>query len=305
MRCHEFLRRAHQTMRKGFTLVELLVVIAIIGILIALTLPAVQAARESARRAACTNNLRQFGVAISNHIAGRQNRFPPGSPGPSKHGLFSYILPYLDQVNMFRQLNLRGATENEKARNTVLTSYICPSYAGLPAITIDSIDYPKGAVTTYQGVGGAIVKKAEKLTKSPYGDIPDNGVFRWALTRKIGDVIDGTSHTLAIGEFVHRDRNSKSPYFGNPGNVRPWILGANDGTGSYALKVVQHPINAQLDRIADNIPYNHLPFGSDHPNGVNFLFADGSVHFLANAVEFDVYRALATCNGREAPGRFN
>ena len=96
------------------------------------------------------------------------------------------------------------------------------------------------------------------------------------------------------------DEDPESFFSGDPGNVRAWIRGANDSTGSYAFKVVELPINSRIDRIAQGIPYNHLPMGSYHPNGANFLVADGSVRFISDTLELDVYRGLATCNEGEA-----
>ena len=284
----------------GFTLVELLVVITIIGILVALLLPAVQAAREAARRTSCTDNLKQMGLAMHTYLAANGEYFPPGSPGALRPGLFSYLLPYLEQVQLFKQLNLNADTSSEPAAllNFSVSVYFCPSFGGQRVVVNAAESYQDGALVTYQGVGGAVVPNAPVFHAS-YGDVPYNGIFGWAMTRTASQVTDGMSNTLAIGEFVQIDRDPKSVYGVYPGNVRAWILGANDVDASYAFKVVQYPINARLDRTDDGIPYNQLQLGSCHPGGAQFLMADGAVRFLSENLNMATYRALATCNGGE------
>ena len=76
-------------------------------------------------------------------------------------------------------------------------------------------------------------------------------------------------------------------------------MGCNGGQGSYAIKVIQYPVSAKLDRMRDGIPFNHLPHGSDHPGGANFVLGDGSVHFINDMIDTETYRALATSNGEE------
>jgi len=291
------------THRNGFTLVELLVVMAIIGTLISLLLPAVQAVREAARRAECANNMRQMGVAVSGYISQYGGKtFPPGSPGPKKHGLFTYMLPYIEQADMYNSLNFKVPTDQlTQQRYMTIDGYLCPSYAGLNVVKAAAANYELGAVTTYLGIGGTVLGATSITTKSQYGDMPNNGIFNWGPNRRTAEVRDGLSNTLAIGEFVHRDRNPNSFYSGYPGNVRSWILGANESTGTYAFKVVMYPINDKVDRITDNILFNHLPFGSDHPQGANFLVADSTVRFFSEGMDYALYRSLATCNAEEPP----
>jgi prepilin-type N-terminal cleavage/methylation domain-containing protein len=283
---------------KGFTLIELLVVIAIIGILIALLLPAVQSAREAARCMQCCNKLKQMGLAMHAYVDQHPEYFPPGSPGSRKHGLFTYLLPFMEEEATFDGCNLKGNTHTDKERYRLLTMYVCPSYAGLPLIENNPLSYKNGALTTYQGVGGVICARGEKITKSIYGDMPDNGIFGWGFNRNLGQVTDGLSNTLAIGEFVHRDKLG-GQFGGFPGNVRGWIMGANQSTGSYAFKVCEHPINSPIDRIAHGVAFNHLPMGSDHVGGAHFLVADGGVRFFPNAIDLPTYQALCTANAGE------
>jgi prepilin-type N-terminal cleavage/methylation domain-containing protein len=285
----------------GFTLVELLVVIAIIGILIALLLPAVQAARAAARRMQCANNLKQIGIAIQNYIQSERGEyFPPGSPGPRTHGLFSLILPHLEEENVFKDLDLEGITHNEEHRYTPIQTYVCPSYPYEIVVRTRPQHYMNGAVTTYQGVGGTLFNNHSGVVPSPpYGDMPKNGVFGYGSVRLTNTLYDGLSNTLCVGEFVHRDHEGGT-FSNDPGNTRPWVLGANESTGSYAFKVIEHPINARIERTADNVPFNHLPMGSYHAGGAHFLIADGSVSFIPEITDLEVLQSLATVDGEES-----
>ena len=289
---------------RGFTLVELLVVIAIIGILAALLLPAIQVAKEAARRSQCANNLKQMGLAIQSFAVAHNDEFPPGSPGNSLQGLFTYMLPFLEEDTSYQQLDLQGTSHHSSSERTnpirfqSIPVYVCPSYGSPSVIRAAYGDFQKGALTTYQGVGGALIREEQEVTSSVYGELPHNGMFGWAFRRKIRQVGDGLTKTIAIGEFVHRDflgGNFANP----PGNVRPWILGANSSFGSYAFKVIEQAPNSPLNRVADGVPFNHLPMGSDHVGLTQFVMADGSVHPIDDSVEFDVYQALATVNERE------
>jgi prepilin-type N-terminal cleavage/methylation domain-containing protein len=283
----------------GFTLVELLVVIAIIGILIALLLPAVQAAREAARRTQCANNLKQMGLAIHNHMDEHNQVLPVGVRGPNLHGMFTYMLPYMEHRNVFDRIKLDEPPSSSPELYTPIAEYLCPSYPGPTTIqgSPSSVSYFDGALTTYQGVGG-VLREGVEVETSVYGDLPMNGAFCWRKRRRIEDIRDGTSNTLIIGEFVQSDKTGT--YAGFPGNVRAWIRSNNgDAKGSYAFKVIEYPVNADVDRMADGIPFNHLPMGSYHPNGAEFLAGDGSVHFISENTDLELYRSLCTIDGGE------
>ena len=293
--------------RRGFTLVELLVVIAIIAMLVTLLLPAVQSAREAARRTQCINNLKQMGLACHNYASTTGGILPPGSPANSMQGLFSYMLPYLEESSLYDTLDLEGTDHHNPdmtanpARFTLISAYVCPSYGeALFRPGADLEPYKLGALTTYQGVGGAFTEFQSEpiVTKSQYGDLPHNGMFGWGFDRELRQVEDGLSKSLAIGEFVHRDFQ-ESQFSAPPGNTRPWILGANGGVGTYSFKVVELPPNVRIDRIADGVPFNHLPFGSSHQSVTNFVMGDGSVRSIANSVDYEAFQAAATVNGQE------
>jgi prepilin-type N-terminal cleavage/methylation domain-containing protein len=306
----------------GFTLVELLVVITIIGILIALLLPAVQAAREAARRMQCSNNMKQLGLACHNYMTAWNGCFPSVGRGAFRHGLFTRMLPYLEEENLHGLLNFKPASEDTTAepqayRNTAVAAYLCPSYTQPTLITGLSPSYMNGALTTYQGVGGSLPSLPQgaappaTVGNTTYGQLPMNGIFVWAKARGANEITDGLSNTLAFGEFVHHDFSSGSPYVAEPGNMRPWMNGTwasadpggpGDDVVSYAMKVVQCQVNAAVERNESGpnpVPFNHLPMGSAHPGGCNFTAADGSAHFIGDTINFNVYQWLATCNGNE------
>lgn len=309
--------RAFSPVYCGFTLVELLVVIAIIGILIALLLPAVQAAREAARRMHCSNNLKQMGLGIHGHISQRNGTLPPGSPGCSGkdlYGLFYHLLPFIEHGSEYDIIDqedkspivMPGSPDASSQQYTVIPTYICPSYAGPSVITNNASWFKNGAMKTYLGVGGVYSNSAtgnvvtEKYTSSGYGTLPHNGMFGWGPGRRVSDITDGLSKTLAMGEFVFR------PQTGNndvewPGLLRPWIMGSYTNAthySSYTFKVVQNPLG-DLRSQTDQGGSNWLAFGSDHPGGANFLIGDGSVSFLSADISMDTYQALATINGSE------
>ena len=288
--------------RKGFTLVELLVVIAIIGILIALLLPAVQAAREAARRMQCSNNMKQTGLAMHNYAAAWNDCFPTGNTGEPNRwlpGLFVLLLPYVEEQSLYDRIDVTGATDtidNEAVKYTPIVQYTCPSWPYPIVYRNQSIKWLNGAIVTYRGTSGAF-PTVEPYTKLADGNVPHNGMFGMNWARRVADVTDGLSHTLAMGEYVQMD--SVGNYSKPPGNVRPWILGSSFSMGMYGSMVVEFPINAVVDRFADGIPGHWLPFGSFHSGGMNGLMADGSVTFVSENINLKLYRELATVNGGE------
>lgn len=289
---------------RGFTLVELLMMITIIGILIALLLPAVQAAREAARRIQCANNLKQFGLAIQNYheanglfpSMGKIRKYPPGE-GHSLHGI---PLPYIEQLGLKDQmdLNLDIRTEpNFSLGKTKLALFDCPSDDYETDQIFSAVDNQWPA-TNYVGVMGAGLNgEVVSLSDAVCSDYFTDGLFVPYKSRSMADVRDGTSSTLAMGEMYY--------------NKRSWIKGAYyNGSPSSQLcvisaKNVAFPINTP-EELACYHPcttrtcfFNELPMGSYHPGGAQFAFVDGSVHFLNDTINFATYQAMATIAGGE------
>ncbi|MDD4268224.1 MAG: DUF1559 domain-containing protein [Thermoguttaceae bacterium] len=298
-----------QPAKRGFTLVELLVVIAIIGILIALLLPAVQAAREAARRSQCTNNLKQMGLALHNYADTTRGLFPMGA-WVNKHGMFAHMLPYMEQQSVYDSLNFHLSPYNDPARGkVVISTFFCPSYQGPSVIDDTSVDsWYRGALRPYEGVGGRLTDKdghAYPVMKVPgqtpctfYGDLPTNGMFGMGFNRKLAEVADGLSNTLAIGEFVQKDDLRTNRW---PNNVRDWMFGGDTSCGNMSVKALVWPINAKVNRgTPHNVLYHYLPMGSHHPGGASFLLGDGSVHFVSETIDMETYMSLGSCDGKEA-----
>lgn len=314
---------------QGFTLVELLVVIAIIGILVALLLPAVQAAREAARRTSCNNNLKQFGLALQNFHDIYQN-FPPGltDDDTANLGWGTYILPYMEQTNLYDKFsdNLAAGTApvamfvvkggshpnidswggnpcalridfgaNQPYTQQVMSNYLCPSSA-LP--NKDNNGY---GASSYVGNGGTeVIAFSSFACGAPQGIM--TGVFSndaqntTTFVYGMAAVTDGTSNTLMVGE-IGKSQNV-TPNKTTDGNFPLWAGGNNDG-GCNAKY-----IGAHIRLAGPNFNINRPPvdqqsdvsFGSFHPNGAQFVFVDGSVHFITQYIDTTVYSNFANRN---------
>jgi prepilin-type processing-associated H-X9-DG protein len=320
----------------------LLVVIAIIGVLIALLLPAVQAAREAARRAQCTNNLKQFGIALHNYH-NTHGVFPPGalmwSPwdfpsnacrNPSRsHGLFTFILPFVEQPNIFNAVNfdfsagtvngqlqygvLPGAIQFTAFVN-VITTYLCPSDTPRDpnASQVDQgTAYSPGSYASNIGTLDTI--RGNQCSRFPETD----GAFGRDWVYSASAIRDGLSNTLFIGE-ASRFENDPEPFFnfwnravwlpsraGIPGSTRIQSFATTAPRLNANLQIPDPtPLpqrNAWLDPAVPGTGVNAGQFGfrSLHAGGANFLFGDGSVKFLKNSIDLRTYRALSTRKGAE------
>lgn len=337
---------AKETPGRGFTLVELLVVIAIIGVLVALLLPAVQAAREAARRIKCTNNLKQIGLACLNYESSLR-RFPEGSTvsrswSPDQGVSWQVtILPYLEAANLsdrFKdELENSGGPDlyalPDAINNIDIDFYQCPS---------DNPDELKDkyfedmAASNYCGVAGSAASRAPDASETSQevfqfdgnpngtrGAVNFDGMLFWASRVKQGEVTDGTSNTMIVGERWYSLRawtiGGKSEGVGGIRNrsVPDYPFEGQEGF-SYKNVTQRYPLNADLNSVGylfnhdqggerpvrpqgtqTTMATNDLLWGSFHPGGAIFVYVDGSVHFLSDDIDLDVYVALASRNGGE------
>ena len=291
---------------RGFTLIELLVVIAIIAVLIALLLPAVQQAREAARRTQCRNNMHQIGLALHNYHD-THGTFPPMSTrtlGTSRQGcaagentsLWVLVLPFLDETAMYNAFNfdLNATTRsggNGAGNTTVCSSrlaqYLCPSdYFSASATpyegNIASTYRPCAAMRTADGRG---LSHGSDQPGYICGDGSTWGVFALNSSVQIRDIRDGTSNTWCVGE-AHGSDNRNASYGGS------WAVGI---WGRLEAKTRYSMNSFTWSGPVDG--YN--PFKSFHEGGGFFLFCDGQVRFLSENIDRTTYRSLATKAGNE------
>jgi prepilin-type N-terminal cleavage/methylation domain-containing protein/prepilin-type processing-associated H-X9-DG protein len=264
----------------GFTLIELLVVIAIIAILLGLLLPAVQKVRESAARTKCQNNLKQLGLACHAYHDANQG-LPPGYlataayPGTTPGwGWATFLLPYIEQNNLYRQIDLTRPVETQPAIRTVVHLFLCPSDAVLPSpfAVLDATLEPvaTAAPSSYAATVGDDPSEVDAPTGS--------GVFYRNSRIRLTDITDGTSFTSMLADRAWADTQGIwagviESAITMPGPANPW----QTTIGPAQALVLAHNnwINIKTD--ADG---GLDDFSSKHVNGINMLFADGSVRFL-------------------------
>ncbi len=310
--------------RRGFTLIELLVVIGIIAVLIGLLLPAVQKVREAANRASCLNNLKQLALA-AHHYHDTAGKFPTGARlsvdvgGRPTGGttLMVELLPYFEQDNLYKKWddydnrnNVAGGRNATQAQ--VIKILLCPSDLlpepvwELTAETAGSPPWSRGfyGLSSYGGNAG----KRSVHTGGPpsFPRMTRDGLFFIDSSLGLADVTDGTSNTFLFGERFHRDLefDRRRPFVwpdATPvGGWGRWGYVANAGAMFQVTLHTAAPINYRVPPGGDfsTLENRGCAFGSGHPGGANFAFADGSVRFLSDSTPLLMLQALSTrCGG--------
>jgi prepilin-type N-terminal cleavage/methylation domain-containing protein len=321
------IRSSLRRIRPAFTLVELLVVIAIIGVLVALLLPAVQTAREAARRMQCGNNLKQMALALHNYH-NTNGAFPSGALRGVcgyKMGWVVRIFPFIEQGTRYDAIGASLMTGTpwrfdnsphfgiDPKYTTIVPTLVCPSSelkksnhyinTTLPWITDQSPLH-------YRGVAGAFNVDPVVGNWSEHAVYTTSGIFYPVIATRMGEITDGTSNTLMVGEY--------SSAFGLPSGlkkpttawaaIQPWTWGhyqytapcfgdENAGWLMIDHKMVQYPINYKGSFLTNN-----APFRSNHPNIAQFCMADGSIQALSQTISMNLYYGLATRGaGETAP----
>jgi type II secretory pathway pseudopilin PulG len=311
-------------------LVELLVVIAIIGILVALLLPAIQAAREAARRSQCTNNMRQVGIAIHNHVSSK-NLLPSGGEGTDWttnatafdiNSTFTQLLPYLEEATVADlydykfPYNHKSRPQNQRAAKATIASFRCPSnhiWQPDPA-GYGSTDYMPTVYTDIHPTSG----KRDASTPTARNSRADGALA--LVPCKIGKITDGTSKTIAIAEDAGRNFETQEPFttskYPDIADIAPdaktesgnralnrWaepdngngVSGPPNGNGSVVINNNKTPMGGP-----ENCPWKTNNCGpndeifSFHSGGAIGCFADGSSHFIVETIDPIVMRAMVT-----------
>ena len=295
--------------RRAFTLIELLVVIAIIAVLIGLLLPAVQKVREAAARLKCQNNLKQIGLAMHNYHD-RAERFPSGftsgtaslnGPGTGPGwGWAAQLLPDLEQGNVAATINYSldiANAANASARVKSLAVFLCPSDS--PAMLTFATAPEMGAsicdvgFANYVGVGGTFEVTA----------FPDsaNGVLYRNSRLKVLWITDGSSNTLMVGERTFK-KSPQTTWVGAVTNsANPPINPSFEYEGPPTLCLMNTGTAAD-GRVPNNSQEHVEDANSNHSQGVNFLFCDGSVRPIHNSINPTTWEALGTRAGGEVVG---
>ncbi len=278
-----------RTNRSGFTLVELLVVIAIIGILIALLLPAVQAAREAARRAQCINNMAQIGIALQNYEGARE-ALPPGSTNPTGPILneprgyhvswLVHLLPYMEEQTTYRHIDLSKSVYdpvNAPVAQVRIATFTCPT---------DGSSVPGPPQSNYAGCHNDV--------ETPI-DVTNNGVLFLNSGIRSVDIPDGRTYTLFVGEKL-QESGDLGWMSGTRATLRNAGGGLVNNVGVWAPSENVEKAAGKADKPSAKDVDPRLAvgeFGSYHPGGINILLGDGSVRYLSVNVSLPVLRQLA------------
>ena len=305
------LPRRSDTHRRGFTLVELLVVIAIIGVLVALLLPAVQAAREAARRMRCQNNLKQIGLAMHNYMD-TFNVLPPGGVSTNETGWMVFILPFIEQKNLYDQFNFNAGAytsgTGQVGRNALalnkIDGYLCSScpinkmMIAAPHV-VETPEIINGVVpftSHYYGIMGPTGTSSTTgtytvNTAGSHGGYAQSGLFPFCNVSVRGaEITDGMSNTLMVGEISWVNQQTGTRF-------RSWMRGCRTNDWNNGARNVATSINTP-----GVSTFNSISFGSQHPNGCNFVLGDVSTRFVSQNIAIGAYKAAASKDQNESVG---
>ncbi len=326
-------------LKSGFTLIELLVVIAIIAILIALLLPAVQQAREAARRTQCKNNMKQIGLAHHNYLD-THSTFAPGvlyglASGVDGHSggtnWRTFMLPFIDQASIYNQLNFNGASWSSRigtpgccgysGGNQILTGIIVPIYK-CPSSPLDALGNPPGMQSAgfgqlhdYVGIAGATPDPAGRTSghcvSFLHGVACNTGGLIYNEVTRMRDFIDGSSNTMLVAEqsglvgTADRRANYNGGWSGSESGVR---IGNASGAEDYyitAVTTIRYNINTKTAGAGADGAYKlNTIVNSYHVGGIHALLADGAVRFLSENMSFQTLSNLASKNDGVVLGEF-
>ena len=334
--------KTRDTKMGGFTLVELLVVIAIIGVLIALLLPAVQQAREAARRMQCQNQMKQLGLALHNYHD-VNNTFPFGTRNPVGAPNWRIaVLPYMDQTALYNQLDINVSTSvggfssqredgssygygtgaNSVLAGLVVPGWNCPSSTCSTNASGQSPTYnnaEEGQTHDYVGIAGATpdpsgATSGKCYSGSSYGGIVcENGMLYPNATKRMRDITDGTTNTVIVGEQsgLVGTKDIRSNYQGGWAGFttggRPSAMTGNPwGSGTTTIR---YRINADETICSSssgcNTTYDsNIPLSSQHPGGTQGLLCDGSVRFLQETIQMEILLMLSARDDGQVIGEF-
>jgi prepilin-type N-terminal cleavage/methylation domain-containing protein/prepilin-type processing-associated H-X9-DG protein len=309
---------------RGFTLIELLVVIAIVAVLIALLLPAVQSAREAARRIQCTNNLKQIGIALHNYET-TLGTFPAGRTNyPHLWSSLAQLLPFLEGANQFNAINFAlpplasslVTPVNSTAVGTFINTYVCPS-------DVQNRIIPDFGPTNFVGNAGTGTINGGSFRIDAGTNLPE-GVFFDQKSVRLVEITDGLSQTAAFSETIKgngqdttgsgpQDRklqirvigtsstptdptscNGATQWVGDRG--REWVR------GSFIMTAYNHfypPNSREMDCTNPGRAIAITSARSFHPGGVNMLICDGHVQFIKDSITLSTWRSISTRNGAE------
>lgn len=329
---------------RGFTLVELLVVIAIIGILIALLLPAVQAAREAARRSQCSNNLKQMALALHNyhdvHLTfppailncGRQANGGIQFPGQVKNTTgWTLLLPFLEQRPLHDKYNfnvcssmsdehsygvLGNDTMNEAVINTRVAAFECPSaptageLRSNAAGTADRYSMRNARRTNYFFATGVFNDDHDSYSSSSVANDIRRGMFGNNGAAKMATITDGTSNSIAIGESLGGAKFKQNDNWG------PWALcGANtcchgavvSGSSTTLTYTASHVSESGINAAWSGDTQGRMfarTFGSQHPGGAQFALGDGSTRFISETIDYLTFAKLNYISDGQVVGEY-